>query len=43
MRKVKGALNEFGQEYEPIIPSEGEIRLIGNRNRDCSYQIIGKL
>lgn len=31
-RKKKGSTNEFGVEPEAIIPSEGEIRLLGNRH-----------
>jgi hypothetical protein len=31
-RKKKGTNNEFGIEIEPIIPSNGEVRLLGNRN-----------
>ena len=32
-KKKRGAKHEFGTEIEPIIPAEGEIRLLGNRNR----------
>jgi hypothetical protein len=35
--------NEFGIEYEKIIPFEGEVRLLGNRHRDCRYFSLGKL
>jgi hypothetical protein len=33
--------HEFGKEYEVIIPKEGEIRLLGNRHRDCRYYSLG--
>jgi hypothetical protein len=33
--------HEFGIEYEKIIPSEGEVRLLGNRHRDCRYYSLG--
>ena len=32
-RLKKGAKHEFGNELEPIIPPEGEVRLLGNRNK----------
>lgn len=33
--------HEFGLEYDRIIPSEGEVRLLGNRHHDCRYYSIG--
>jgi hypothetical protein len=40
--KVKeNSKHEFGIEYEKIIPSAGEIRLLGNRHRDCRYFSLG--
>ena len=36
-RKKRGAKNEFGQEVEAIIPDEAEIRLLGNRHKQCKY------
>lgn len=33
--------HEFGTEFEKIIPSEGEVRLLGNRHRDCRYFSLG--
>ncbi len=33
--------HEFGLEYMSIVPSEGEVRLLGNRHRDCRYFSIG--
>jgi hypothetical protein len=33
--------HEFGIEYEKILPSEGELRLLGNRHRDCRYYSLG--
>ena len=41
-KKKKDAKHEFGIEVEPVIPKEGEIRLLGNRHRNCAYYIIGK-
>lgn len=35
------SLHEFGLEYMQIVPSEGEVRLLGNRHRDCRYYSIG--
>ncbi len=40
-KKKKGAKHEFGLEYENITPSEGEIRLLGNRAGQCQYYKIG--
>ena len=37
-KKKKG---EFGYTPEVLIPSEGEIRLLGNRHRQCRYYSIG--
>jgi hypothetical protein len=42
-RIKKDSKHEFGTEYEKIIPSEGEVRLLGNRHRDCRYFSLGKL
>jgi hypothetical protein len=33
--------HEFGIEYEHVIPSEGEVRLLANRHRDCRYYSLG--
>jgi len=35
------SLHEFGMEYLHVVPSEGEVRLLGNRHRDCRYYSIG--
>lgn len=32
---------EFDDVYENIYPTEGEIRLIANRNRECNYYFKG--
>ena len=40
-KKKRDAKHEFGLEYESIIPSEGEVRLLGNRSRQCKYYNIG--
>ena len=36
-KKKKGSKHEFGIEVEKITPEAAEIRLIGNRHRDCKY------
>jgi hypothetical protein len=33
--------HEFGLDYMKIVPSEGEVRLLGNRHRDCRYYSLG--
>ena len=33
--------HEFGIDYEPIIPKEGEVRLLGNRHSQCRYYSLG--
>lgn len=40
-RASEGARHEFGIELEPIIPKAGEVRLLGNRNRQCQYYFFG--
>jgi hypothetical protein len=42
-KKKRGTKNEFGVELESIIPTEGEIRLLGNRHKQCLYYQIGKV
>lgn len=37
----KNSKHEFGLEYETIVPSEGEVRLLGNRHTDCRYYSLG--
>ena len=41
-KKKKGGKHLLGAELEPIVPSEGEIRLLGNRLRQCQYYQVGK-
>ena len=41
-RKKKGSKHEFGVEYQAIVPKDGEVRLLGNRNRQCDYYAIGR-
>jgi hypothetical protein len=41
-KKKKGSKHEFGIEYEAVIPKDGEVRLLGNRHRQCEYYRIGK-
>lgn len=40
-RSKRGAKHEVGIEIESIIPSKEEIRLLGNRHRQCKYYQIG--
>lgn len=40
-KKKKGSKHEFGIEVERITPGADEIRLLGNRHRDCKYYQIG--
>ena len=40
-KKKRGAKHEVGVEIEGIIPSKEEIRLLGNRHRQCKYYQIG--
>ena len=40
-KKKKGGKHEVGLEVEGVIPSEEEIRLLGNRHRQCQYYQIG--
>ena len=42
-KKRKGAKHATGVDVEAILPSEGEVRLLGNRHRQCAYYQIGKL
>jgi hypothetical protein len=37
----KGGANEFGVDFEAIVPKADEIRLLGNRHRNCKYYQIG--
>lgn len=36
-KKKQGAKHEVGVEIEGIIPEAAEIRLLGNRHRQCKY------
>lgn len=36
-RKKHGAKHEVGVEIEGIIPDAAEVRLLGNRHRQCKY------
>jgi hypothetical protein len=40
-RKLPGGKHEFGFQLQRVIPTEGEIRLLANRHRDCRYYTIG--
>ncbi len=33
--------HEFGLEYDKIVPSEDEVRMLGNKHNDCRYYSIG--
>ena len=37
----KDSKHEFGSEFEKIVPLESEVRLLGNRHRDCRYFSLG--
>ena len=42
MINLRPKLNaEFSDEFENVYPSEGEVRLLANRNRECNYYYIG--
>lgn len=41
-KKKRGGKHDVGLELDSIIPSEGEIRLLGNRHKQCLYYQIGK-
>ena len=41
-RVKKGGQHDVGVELEAIIPKAGEIRLLGNRNDQCTYYQVGK-
>lgn len=32
---------EFEDEYDTIVPKEGEVRVVANRNRECQYYYLG--
>ena len=36
-KKKQGSKHEVGVEIEGIIPEAAEIRLLGNRHRQCKY------
>ena len=40
-KKKRGATHEFGIDVEKVTPDAAEIRLLGNRHRDCKYYSIG--
>ena len=40
-RKKKGAKHEFGHDIEGIIPEAAEVRLLGNRHKQCRFYSIG--
>jgi len=40
-KKKKSSKHEFGIEVERVTPDAAEIRLLGNRHRDCKYYQIG--
>ena len=40
-KKKKGAKHDVGVEVEKITPDAAEIRLLGNRHRNCKYYQIG--
>ena len=40
-KKKRGGEHDVGLEIEGVLPSAGEIRLLGNRHRHCTYYRIG--
>ena len=42
-KRKKGAAHDVGVELDMVIPSQGEVRLLGNRHKQCTYYQIGKL
>ena len=40
-QKKRGAKHEFGADVEGIIPDAAEVRLLGNRHKQCKYYQIG--
>ena len=40
-KKKRGGQHDVGLEIEGVIPAAGEIRLLGNRHRQCAYYRIG--
>jgi hypothetical protein len=36
-KKKRGAKHEVGVEIEGVIPEAAEIRLLGNRHKQCKY------
>mmetsp|Transcript_5439 Transcript_5439/g.9177 ORF Transcript_5439/g.9177 Transcript_5439/m.9177 type:complete len:107 (-) Transcript_5439:210-530(-) len=40
-KKKKGAKHLFGVDLDMIVPSEGEVRLLGNRHKQCFYYSVG--
>ncbi len=41
-KKKENSKHEFGIDLERVIPKEGEVRLLGNKHRDCRYYTLGK-
>ena len=41
-KKKKGTKGLTGVQIEAVMPAEGEVRLLGNRHRQCLYYQIGK-
>ena len=41
-KKRKGAKHATGVDVEAVLPSEAEVRILGNRHRQCAYYQIGK-
>ena len=40
-KKKRGGKHEFGNEIEAIIPDAAEVRLLGNRHKQCKFYSIG--
>ena len=41
-KKRKGGKHLTGVDLDMIVPSASEVRLLGNRNRQCAYYSVGK-
>lgn len=41
-KKKKGGNHDIGLELDGVMPTPGEVRLLGNRHKQCLYYQIGK-
>jgi len=40
-KKRKAGQHDVGMDIEGVLPSAGEVRLLGNRHRQCAYYRVG--